>query len=149
MTKVQWLSIAAVVAGVWMTWPGNNSVDFATCEPDGIFSLISSDVYGEYFWNAQAVKIQDDIAATRDVIDSWKHLGSIADNSQSQKQALRTDRFQKFISDETQQRATRLRDEANKMEVDEGIRSITDTYRRGLEADEHCEAIIRELHGFR
>jgi hypothetical protein len=147
-------SVLVVVALVglltWATWPAEGQLDGATCSPNGLFAKLSAVLHGDAFWRVQLAGL----AHSREIAENWDNsqadlearTRAIVDQSKSSLNRI-SEAYPSLAPTEAHVAAQRLRDLADRIEIDEAKRVVSESMRRSATVLKACEeTIATRLH---
>jgi hypothetical protein len=138
--------VIAVALAAYATWPDDQSLDYKSCEPKGIFSELSATLYGKSFWE-QARARAHSFAVGIEELD--KDFAKMLDPTQAQRERDARDqdlyaKFPEMAPSPAERAAQRLRDQADRIESQEIINRQSAIHQKMISDARRCEAIISQ-----
>lgn len=133
--------LLAAVA-IYVTWPGADSLDYTSCEPKGGLSQLSAKIYGRFFWE-QALARAKDLA---DMKTTETYLADAEQRVRQNRQQL-DELYAKNPSiapTASERTAQRLREQADRIEAQDGLNRIFNMEREIKAAGRNCAQVITQ-----
>jgi hypothetical protein len=142
------MAIAAAVAA-YATWPGEDRLDYRSCEPKSGLSQLSATLYGRFFWE-QALTRARDLAANTEKLDrDWAKMFEDRQRAREGDRRNQEDLYTKFpdiAPTGSQRSAQSLRDQADRIEEQETLNHLRSNDQKVITDARRCErAIIEKL----
>lgn len=142
--KMTFVAILLALAS-YATWPGDDSLDYRSCEPKSSLSQLSAAIYGRFFWE-QALAGTRYLAADTEKLDqTWINMSDTA-KSQKEKNDREIEeiyaKYPKMEPTAAERSAQRLRDQADQIEGQEGLNQFLSTDRKVIADARRCEQVI-------
>jgi hypothetical protein len=126
LTRGKTLFLAVLMAvAAYATWPGQDTLDYSSCEPKSGLATLSAKLYGRFFWE-QALTRASDLATGTERLDA--NLARMLATAKTRKEGLST--------------PERLREQADQIEAQETFDQLSSTNRRIVANARHCEQVI-------
>jgi hypothetical protein len=145
--KMILLAIVLVLA-VYATWPGDNSLDYSSCEPKSELSKLSATIiYGRFFWERQLTLAHDLAVSLEDLNESRKKMLADARAHKEQTRQIIEDIYAKqpdMAPTAGARAAQALRERADQIEEQELLDHFSHIEGPMIIEVRHCEQVIRE-----
>ena len=144
------MSLSAVVALTWVTWPGAGQLNIKDCSPNGMVANLSAVIHGNRFWSVQLGGIRE----SRQDVENWDQkqaeAKAMTENVLREAQARLAaiyERYPDLAPTSTEIASSHLRERADEMEEEEARQKISDLMRKQVPILRQCEdAIVAHLH---
>ena len=140
--------LLAILVGlaVYATWPGQDTLDYLSCEPKSGLSQLSATLYGRFFWE-QALTRARDLATGMESSD--RDLAKMLDPAKAQRERDRRDREiyaidPKMAPTDAERAAQRLRDQADQIEAQDVLNKILSRDRKIITDARRCQQVIAD-----
>lgn len=131
--------LVAVVA-VYATWPGEDSLNYSSCEPKGALSQLSANVYGRFFWEKALSRARElaDMKTTKKFLAEADRQGRRADQQLEEFYA----KHPGLAPTPAQRTAERLREQADRIEEQDNLKRLFSMERKMKTQARNCVRVI-------